>query len=541
MEHLFLLGDEAIAIAAVDSGISGAYSYPGTPATEIMEFIQKFNSDNKRAIRADWSSNEKTALEEALGMSFMGKRAMVSMKHVGLNVAADVLMNCAITGVNGGLVLVVADDPSMHSSQNEQDSRFYGKFSFIPVFEPTDQQESYNMTLEAFKISEEFELPVMIRITTRLAHSRGKIVRVADFSYNELTPPSNTRRFILLPSNARLQYLNLLEKQGAINKYSERSKFNTVLHGASNKTGFITCGLAYQYLIENLGNRNDLFCGILKIGFYPFPSEMIIEFCARYNEIYVLEEGYPLVEELLNSPIHPNNKIKGRLNGHIPRTGELNPGIVAELLGKKPNVPFKKPELVIDRHPSLCQGCGHAEIFEELKEALQYFNKAYVFSDIGCYTLGALAPFSIINSCVDMGASITMAKGASDAGLNPSIAVIGDSTFTHSGMTGLLDAINENSTITVIICDNNTSAMTGGQDSAGTGKIDKICLGLGLDPDHMIVVDPSRKNRNKFVEIFYREFSYKGTSVILARRECVQKRVRINREKRNTNPKSYAL
>ena len=196
---------------------------------------------------------------------------------------------------------------------------------------------------------------------------------------------------------------------------------------------------------------------------------------------------------------------------------------------------------MIERPPSLCHGCGHAEVFEELKEALQYFNKAYVFSDIGCYTLGALSPYSIINSCVDMGASITMAKGASDAGLNPSIAVIGDSTFTHSGMTGLLDAINENSPVTVIICDNNTTAMTGGQDSAGSGKLDKICLGLGIDPNHLIVVDPSKKNRTKFVEIFYKEFNYKGVSVIIAQRDCVQKRTKIKRERRNVNPKSYAL
>ncbi len=521
MEKLLLLGDEAIAQGAIDGGMSGIYAYPGTPSTEITEYVQRSKIAAERKIHNQWSANEKTAMEAALGMSFAGKRAMVCMKHVGLNVAADAFINSAITGVNGGLVVTVADDPSMHSSQNEQDSRFYGKFAMMPILEPVNQQEAYDMARGAFQLSEKYKVPVLIRITTRLSHSRAGVKTGELLNQNELILPSDPVQFVLLPSNARKRYKILLNNQAAFEKESAASAYNKYYEGEDKSLGIIACGISYNYLTENFAGNNCPF-PVLKIGQYPLPVSEIEKIVDECDEILVLEEGYPFVEEQLKGLLNRGKKIKGRLDGTLPRDGELNPDLVGKAMGIERNEGLPIPSLVANRPPELCNGCSHRDIYASLNKAMEEFGRMRVFSDIGCYTLGALPPFNAINSCVDMGASITMAKGAADAGLVPSVAVIGDSTFAHSGITGLLDAVNENSPITVIIADNSTTGMTGGQDSSAYGKIESICRGIGVLPEHIRTLLPLPKTQGEMTEVMIEELSYNGVSVIIAQRECIQ-------------------
>ncbi len=521
MSKALLLGDEAIGQGALDAGISGIYAYPGTPSTEIMEYVQKSKRAKENNVHCKWSANEKTAMEAALGMSYAGKRAIVCMKHVGLNVAADPFMNSAITGVNGGLVITVADDPSMHSSQNEQDSRYYGKFAQIPVFEPSNQQEAYDMTREAFTLSEKYGSPVLIRITTRLAHSRFGVNLSEPESSNDLKLPGDPKQFVLLPSIAKKRYKILLSSQDHFEDEAENSKYNKFIDGKDKRVGIITTGIAFNYLME-IFHEGLSPHPVLKIGQYPLPKGLLNKIFNETQSLLVLEEGYPFVEEYLRGVIFNENKIHGRLDGTVPRDGELNPNIVAKALGKEINPNYSPPKFLANRPPELCPGCGHRDLYDALNDVMKDYGPQRVFSDIGCYTLGALPPYNAINSCVDMGASITMAKGAADAGVRPSVAVIGDSTFTHSGMTGLLDAANENSPVTVIILDNSAVAMTGGQPSAGEGRIEQICVGIGVKPEHVRTVIPLPKNHDEMVRVIKEEIEYDGLSVIIAQRECIQ-------------------
>lgn len=534
-----LLGDEAIAQGGIDAGMSGIYAYPGTPSTEIMEFVMHSKEAKIRNIRTGWSTNEKTAMEAALGMSYAGKRAMVCMKHVGLNVAADAFVNSGITGANGGLIVVAADDPSMHSSQNEQDSRFYGKFTMIPVLEPSNQQEAYDMMFYGFDLSEKLGVPVLLRITTRLAHSRSGVERRASREQNGVNLPKDARQFILLPSNARRQYKALLKKQVDMENAGLTSGFNTLHEGTDKSLGIITTGIAYNYLMENFPDRKVPY-SVLKIGQYPVPHDLLNKIYGDSEQLLFLEEGAPVVEELVKGYLNLGKKIKGRLDGSVPRDGELNPNIVAVALGKKDTRGRDIPSVVVGRPPSLCKGCPHIYSYNALNQALNTWSKGRVFSDIGCYTLGALDPFDAINTCVDMGASITMAKGAADAGLLPAVAVIGDSTFTHSGITGLLDCINDRSPITIMILDNGTTAMTGGQDSSAFGKIEDICKGLGVEENHIIVMNPSPKSHEENLEIMKRELDYQGVSVIIPRRECIQTATRALKEAKKAKEKVEA-
>jgi len=521
MQKLLLLGDEAIAQGALDAGLSGIYAYPGTPSTEIMEYVQRSKQSKGNNVFCNWSANEKTAMEAALGMSYAGKRAMVCMKHVGLNVAADPFINSAITGANGGLIIVAADDPSMHSSQNEQDSRFYGKFALIPVLEPANQQEAYDMVHYGFDISEKYKIPVMLRITTRLAHSRSGVERKEPRNQNKITLPENLRQFVLLPSIARKQYKDLINNQKNFLLESENSGYNKYIKGKDNSLGIIACGIANNYLLENFTD-SEIPYPLLKISQYPVPEKLVKKLYDEVEEILVLEEGYPLLEEMLKGLLNLGKKIKGRLDGTLPRDGELNPVLVAKALGMEIKETKKIPDIVAPRPPSLCAGCPHIDSVVVLNDVLKEFSESRVFSDIGCYTLAALPPYESINSCVDMGASITMAKGAADAGLFPAVAVIGDSTFTHSGITGLLDAVNDNSPITVFILDNDTTAMTGGQKSSGSGKLEDICRGIGVREEHIRVINPLKSHREENFRIIKEELEYKGVSVIIPRRECIQ-------------------
>ena len=530
MKYL-LLGDEAIAQGAIDAGLSGVYAYPGTPSTEITEYIQLSESRKLKAGGSDakifcrWATNEKTAMEGALGMSYMGKRALVCMKHVGMNVCADAFMNAAITGVNGGLVVLAADDPSMHSSQNEQDSRFYAKFAMIPCLEPSNQQEAYDMMHYAFDLSESLRTPILMRVTTRMAHSRA-VVETIDTprEQNILSAPENTNHFILLPAYARKNYAELVEAQADFVQTSEESQYNTYTKGSNPEKAILTTGIAYNYLMEACA-QCGLEASVLKVTQYPLPKALIDQMVADgAKEIMVMEEGQPVVEELIRGMVPSSVAVKGRLTGDLPRMGELTPDSVREALMSNltSDSRFAIPEIVVGRPPALCQGCGHRDMYAALNEVAREHENAKIFGDIGCYTLGALSPFHAIHACVEMGASITMAKGAADAGQFPSFAVIGDSTFTHSGMTGLLDCVNSNANVVVLISDNLTTGMTGGQDSAGTGRLEAICCGLGVAPEHVRVVVPLPKNMEEIKQVLREEVAYNGTSVVIARRECIQ-------------------
>lgn len=520
MQKLLLLGDEAIAQGALDAGITGVYAYPGTPSTEITEYIQHSKKAQEEGIHCTWSANEKTAMEAAIGVSYTGRRALVCMKHVGLNVAADPFTNSAITGANGGLVYLIADDPSMHSSQDEQDSRAYARFAQIPCLEPSNQQEAYDMIRYAFDLSEKLQTPVVFRVTTRMAHSRSGVELKPARKQNEIKLDANPKRFILLPANARVLYKELLAKQDEFENRAFEDGFNRYEEGSDKSLGIIACGIGYNYLMENFGGK----CPhpVLKISQYPMPRAWAEKMMEECEKVLVVEEGYPIYEELLRGYLDKSGKIRGRLDGTLPRDGELNPNLLSKALGLPETCGEPVPDAVVARPPSLCAGCPHADTYNALNEAMTEFGKGHVFGDIGCYTLGALPPYNAISSTVDMGASITMAKGAADAGFRPAVAIIGDSTFTHSGMTGLLDAVNDKSSITVIIMDNSTTGMTGGQDSAAFGKIEQICMGLGVEKEHIRVIKPLKNFHDENVQVMKEEIAYQGVSVIVPRRECIQ-------------------
>lgn len=533
-QKLLLLGDEAIALAAINSGIAGVYAYPGTPSTEITEFIQNNKAAQANGVHSKWCTNEKTAMEAALGVSYVGRRAIVCMKHVGMNVAADAFVNSGITGANGGVLVIAADDPSMHSSQNEQDSRFYGKFAFIPVLEPSSQQEAYDMTRFGLEYSEKMGTPVLMRITTRMAHSRAVVeVDTEIEKHEEIRFPENPQGWVLLPAISRKRYVQVLANYERMGELADQSSFNSYIDGPDHSMGIIACGIAYNYLMENF--KEGCKYPVLKISQYPFPKGLIRKITEECDSVLVLEEGQPMLEEYLRGILDNGKKILGRLSGEVPRTGELNADYIKPALGLG-EVPSEAiPSVVVSRPPALCQGCGHRDVYTALNKTLEAYPNHRVFSDIGCYTLGALPPFRAIHSCVDMGASITMAKGAADAGLFPAVAVIGDSTFTHSGITGLLDAVNSKASVTVVISDNLTTGMTGGQDSAGTGKLEKICEAVGVEKEHIRVVVPLAKNLPEIEQVIKEELEYKGVSVIIPRRECIQTFSRKAKQKKVEN------
>ena len=544
MNKRLLLGDEAIALGALHAGLSGVYAYPGTPSTEITEFIQSDPLARERGVHSRWSTNEKTAMEAALGMSFMGKRALVCMKHVGLNVCADPFVNSGMTGVNGGVVVLVADDPSMHSSQDEQDSRFYGKFAMIPTFEPSTQQEAYDMMAAAFDYSERVCLPVLMRVTTRMAHSRAVVCCTDEpRQENKLNYNAEAKNWVLLPANARVRNNKVTAQQSELEDDAAKSMFNKYADGTDQRLGIIASGIAYNYVMECFPDGCPF--PLLKISQYPLPRTLVRCLMKECDRVLIVEEGQPFIEDMVRGVADMPN-VHGKYDGTLPRTGELTPDAVKAALKRfdpdQPETPEHTdypdhPDFlshVVARPPALCQGCGHRDVYAALNEVLREYDNARVFGDIGCYTLGFLPPFRAIHSCVDMGASITMAKGAADAGQWPAVAVIGDSTFTHSGMTGLLDAINENADITVIISDNLTTGMTGGQDSAGTNKFEAICRGLGLSDEHLRVVVPLPKNMPEITQAIRDEINYHGTSVIIPRRECMQTLQRHLKQKKNS-------
>ena len=524
MKTELLLGDEAVGLAAIHAGIGGAFSYPGTPATEIFEFIAERASEN--GISAHWSANEKVAYEEALGHSYAGRRAIVSMKHVGLNVAADPFLNSALTGVNGGVVVVVADDPGMHSSQNEQDSRYYGDFAQVLMLEPGNQQEAYDLTREAFDLSEKFNLPVMIRMVTRLSHSRANVhvepPGDGARQHSERLPRPDPNSWTLVPANARRRFRRLLEMQPVLREWSNKSPHNKL--SLTGRRGIIAAGIAHNYVREVLGNSSEF--SLLKLATYPLPAERIRALLDHCDEIFVVEEGYPFIEKQLNGLLGiPGKAIHGKLTGTLPPDGELTPEIVAEALGQRFQSSTPALDDLTNRPPALCRGCPHADTFKAIIDATAKLPEAILFSDIGCYTLGVLPPYKAVHSCVDMGASIAMAHGAAQAGAYPVLATIGDSTFTHSGMTPLIGAIRANADMTVFVLDNSIVAMTGGQATMACGdQLLNLLKGLGVPEDQLHIIEPLPKNHAHSVEVISRAIAHRGLSVIVAQRECIHNR-----------------
>ncbi len=354
-----------------------------------------------------------------------------------------------------------------------------------------------------------------------MSHSRSGVERKAERPQNPLKPETDPKQFILLPANARKHYRKLLDKQADFENDSLNSPFNQYIDGADKSMGIIASGIAFNYLMENFEGGKCPY-PVLKISQYPLPTKLIAKMVDECGKVLIAEEGYPFIEEQVRGVLNRTGNIMGRLSGELPRDGELNPNLVAKALGMPDTYGAPVPELVVPRPPALCVGCPHIDSYTALNKAMEKYGKGKVFSDIGCYTLGALPPYNAIYTTVDMGASITMAKGAADAGMRPCVAVIGDSTFTHSGMTSLLDCIYENTPVTVLILDNSTTGMTGGQDSHALGVLGEICKGLGVKEEHIHRINPLKGHLEENVAIIEKEIEYEGVSVIIPTRECIQ-------------------
>ena len=526
MSEEILLGDEAVARGAIDAGISAAYAYPGTPSTEIYQTIQDYAKEHSLPVRGMWSTNEKVALEEGIGVSYAGGRAMVSMKHVGLNVAADPFMNVAVSGAHGGLVIAVADDPSMHSSQNEQDSRYFADFAMVPCLEPGDQQQCYDFTREAFELSERLQVPVLLRLVTRLAHSRAAVTLATARAQNVPNYVEDPSRYTLLPVNARKAYAKLVDKQPALQDYSENHAGNALTLRGNGKPGILVSGLGWNYLKEAMGDALEGY-NLLRVGVYPLPVKKIRQLLDASSEVWIVEEGYPFIERYVSAlGLMRERPIHGKLTGALPRMGELTQDTIRRCFGLPVSVSLQiegLSDVLVGRPPRLCDKCPHTDAYIAINQVLtQYGPGVRVMGDIGCYTLGYLHPYNAIHSCLCMGSSIGMAIGAAHTGMTPSLCVIGDGTFTHSGMAPLLDAARDNTNIKVFILDNSIVAMTGGQPTMATDEeVVDLVAGLGVPREHIRIVVPLPNRKEQTLAIINEELPYKGLSVIIARRACV--------------------
>ncbi|MDD6485596.1 MAG: indolepyruvate ferredoxin oxidoreductase subunit alpha [Spirochaetales bacterium] len=552
MKDMVLLGDEAFALGTLHAGLSAGFGYPGTPSTEIMEYLidnyERNRANDANTPVAQWCSNEKTALEAALGVSFAGRRAVVTMKHVGLNVAADPFMNAALCGIKGGLIIAVADDPSMHSSQGEQDSRFYADFAMVPCFEPTTQQEAYEMAFEAFDVSEKYHVPVIMRFVTRLSHSRAVIH--ADESkirpQNKLEK-ADRKEWMLLPALARKNYERMIAKQDELVAYTTASKRNPlVLNPKRKDLAIVTGGLGRNYFLENLEDYKA-FCekkfpglGIpstLHIGTLPLPLDSLKKLADTAETILVIEEGQPFLEKQLRGVLPQNTKVVGKFTGLLPRAGELNPDLVRKALGLEPNkTALSETAGIADfcanlpgRPPQLCNGCPHMDSYTSLNNAVAALvekagkDNVTVNADIGCYALGGAAPLNAAESIVCMGASIGMARGASQAGVKYTFGVIGDSTFLHSGITNLVDCVATKTPVTVVLLDNTIVAMTGCQPTMlPSSQFEPLIKGLGVEPEHIRVLATNPANREANTKVLIEEAEYRGVSVVIMVRECLE-------------------
>lgn len=455
-ETVLLSGNEAIARGAYEAGVRVAAGYPGTPSTEILESITQYDT-----IYAEWAPNEKVALEVAIGAGFGGARALATMKHVGVNVAADPLLTASYTGVNAGLVLVSADDPGMHSSQNEQDNRHYARLAKIPMLEPSDSQEAKDFTIRAFEISEKFDTPVLLRTTTRINHGKSVVHLDVPQSPHVGSFERNLQKYVMIPAYAIKRHAFVEQRLDYLREFANSTDLNRIEWG-SREIGVITSGISYQYVKEIVPDAS-----VLKLGMtYPLPNRLITEFASNVKTLYIVEELDPFLEEQIRAL---DIKVLGK--DRFPITGELNLKLVAAGFGKEiAEQPTDASGVEVPaRPPVLCPGCPHRGFYHILKKM-----KAIVTGDIGCYTLGVLSPLETIDTCVCMGASIGNALGMKRAlppdDEQPVVAVIGDATFVHSGITGLIDAVYNGTAVTICILDNRTTAMTGGQDHPASGK-----------------------------------------------------------------------
>lgn len=507
-----MLGNQALARGLYEAGCCVVSSYPGTPSTEVTEEAAKYEE-----IYCEWAPNEKVAMETAFGASLAGKRSFCGMKHVGLNVAADPLFTCSYTGVNAGMVICVADDAGMHSSQNEQDSRHYAAAAKIPMLEPSDSGEAYEFAKKAFELSEQFDTPVLIKMCTRVAHSQS-IVDVGERTEKEVSPyQKNIAKYVMMPGNAIRRHPLVEERIEKLEEFAQDCEFNRVEMG-DTKLGIITSSTSYQYVKEVFGGN----ASILKLGMvYPLSGQLILDFASKVEKLVIVEELDPVIENYCKSL---GLAVTGK--DVLPMEGEYSQNLIAEKLGVK-TPEFKSLDMDLPaRPPVMCAGCPHRGLFYVLSK-----NKCTVLGDIGCYTLGAVAPLNAIEMTLCMGASVSSIHGFNKAlgqeSEGKTVAVIGDSTFMHSGMTGLANIAYNQSNSTVIILDNSITGMTGHQQNPTTGynikgdpagKIDleSLCRSMGIE--RVVVVDPY--DLEECERVLKEELAAKAPSVIISRRPC---------------------
>jgi indolepyruvate ferredoxin oxidoreductase alpha subunit len=506
-------GNEAIARGAYEAGVRFAAAYPGTPSTEIMEEFSKYDG-----VYAEWSPNEKVAVEVAIGAALGGEKALAIMKHVGVNVAADPIFTVSYTGTNGALVIVSADDPSLHSSQNEQDNRNYAKFAKIPMLEPADAAEAKEFIKLAFELSQKFDTPVFFRSTTRVSHSKAVVDLKEPEKYKDKTGfVYDAEKYVMVPINARIRRVEVEKRQKALKDFVETFPENKIEMG-NPEIGIITAGMPYNYAKEVFPDYSYLKLGMV----YPLPEKLIREFASKVKKIYVIEELDPYLEEQIKAM---GISVTGK--EIFPYTNEFDPGIIKNAIeGNSGQAVSPYKETLAPRPPNLCPGCPHRGLFYALKK-----QKVYVHGDIGCYTLSYMKPLEGLHSCICMGASIGMAHGMSKAlkekGKGKVVGVIGDSTFLHSGITPLLNMAYNNSDALIIILDNSTTAMTGMQEHPGTGytlmkkeakKVNLTDLVSALGIENIKIIDPMDLKATKAA--IKEELAKDGPSVIIAQRPC---------------------
>jgi indolepyruvate ferredoxin oxidoreductase, alpha subunit len=520
--RMFMSGNEAVARAVWEAGVGVAASYPGTPATEILEVLANYPD-----LYTEWSVNEKVSLEVAFGASMVGTRAFCAMKHVGLNVASDALMTLTLTGAEAGLVIAVADDVGLSSSQNEQDSRFWGRFAHVPVLEPADSQEAYAMTHAAFELSERFRTPVILRMTTRICHVKGVVISGERVEVPTTGFTKDPQRWVMVPGHARPRLPMMYEREAALRVESESSALNLIVEGSDRRIGIVTSGPVFMHARDAFPDAP-----VFKLGLsYPPPMDRLREFAASVDVLLVAEETEPLLETEIKAA---GIACKGK--DALPRTGELAPDVLktgfARLRGEVvPEPEHVAPQPIFPRPPTLCVACPHLGVYYTLSQ----MRNLLVSGDIGCYTLGAGHPWNALDATISMGASMGIALGM-DKGRGPSdankkvLAVIGDSTFMHMGMQGLLDITYNRGNVTILLLDNRTVGMTGGQDNPGSGRdihgndaprVDfaKLCEALGVKRERIRTLDPYQLP--VLFKALREETKIDEPSVIITDRPCV--------------------
>lgn len=492
-QRQFISGNEAVAQAARDAGVKVAAAYPGTPSTEILEYVSKYPD-----MYSEWSINEKVSLEVAIGASLAGSRALCAMKHVGMNVASDAFMTQTLIGAVGGLVIVVADDVGLSSSQNEQDSRYWGRFAHLPVLEPSDAQEAYEMTRAAYGISEQFEVPVIVRLTTRICHVKGVVITHAPETHESTGFTKDPSRYVMVPGNAKGRIPLMMARDEVLKAYASKTTLNRVESGSDCRVGFVTSGAAYYHVKESFPDSP-----VFKLGFsHPAPIEDIRDFATTVENTVIIEEVEPLLEtELRAAGVDVHGK------DLVPKIGEMSPAVITPPISKLIGEAITESALiptseVFPRPPTMCVACPHLGIYY----CLSHIKNTIISGDIGCYTLGAGHPWNALDTTISMGASLSVAQGLdkgraeSDANKNV-LAVLGDSTFLHMGMQGLLDITYNQGNVTILLLDNRAVGMTGGQDAPSSGlnlqgektmQVDfrKLCEALGVKPERIHEVNP---------------------------------------------------